>query len=87
MRKLKLLISFLPFLLMLLSCEQPDQAHCACFEQAQKVNRLSNVIWTSGATHQDTLLLKAALQQKDKLCKKLEQSAPEALLDLKKACQ
>jgi hypothetical protein len=48
---------------------------------------LSNVIWSSSATHQDTLLLKAALQKKDKLCKKLEQSAPEALLDLKKACQ
>jgi hypothetical protein len=87
MIKLKLLISFLTFMLMLLACEQPDQAQCACFEQAQKVNRLSNVIWSSGATHQDTFLLKAALEKKDKLCKKLEQSAPEALLDLKKSCQ
>lgn len=87
MRKLKLLISFLTFIMLFVACSQPDRTQCACFEQAQKVNRLSNIIWSSGATHQDTLLLKAALEKKAKLCKKLEQSAPEALLDLKKSCQ
>jgi predicted amidohydrolase YtcJ len=87
MRKLKLTISFLTFILLFVACSQPDRTQCACFEQAKKVNQLSDAIWSSGATRQDTLLLKAALEKKDQLCRGLEQTAPDELLDLIKSCQ
>lgn len=87
MRLIKLSISFLTALLLWSACSQADPTHCACLDQAQKVNRLSEVIWSSGATHQDTLKLSEALEKKNKLCKKLQESSPEALLDLKKSCQ
>ena len=68
------------------ACSQADQAQCGCLQQAQKVNRLSSKIWSSGATHNDSLLLKAALAKKDKLCKSLQESTPEALQKLISAC-
>jgi hypothetical protein len=87
MSLIKLSISFLASVALLSACSQPDQTQCACLKQAQKVNRLSAVIWSSNATHNDTLLLKKALQKKQAVCKKLEQSATEALQNLKEACQ
>lgn len=86
MSLIKLSISFFVVAAMFSACSQPDQAQCACLKQAQKVNHLSEVIWSSNATHNDTLLLKKALQKKQSICKKLEQSAPEALQNLKEAC-
>lgn len=86
MSLIKLNISFFVVAAMFSACSQPDQAQCACLKQAQKVNHLSEVIWSSNATHNDTLLLKKALQKKQSICKKLEQSAPEALQNLKEAC-
>jgi hypothetical protein len=86
MNTLKLTISFLTILLLFAACSQADQAQCSCLQQAQKVNRLSSKIWASGATHNDSLLLKAALAKKDKLCKSLQESAPEALQELKAIC-
>jgi hypothetical protein len=87
MSYIKLSISFLTAFCFLAACSQADKSQCACLEQAQKVNRLSEVVWSSSATHNDTLLLKAALEKKASLCKKLQESAPEALQDLKAACQ
>jgi hypothetical protein len=86
MSLIKLSISFFAAAAIFSSCSQPDQAQCACLKQAQKVNRLSEVIWSSNATHNDTLLLKKALQKKQAICKKLEQSAPETLQNLKEVC-
>lgn len=86
MSPIKLSISFFAAAAIISSCSQPDQAHCACLKQAQKVNRLSKVIWSSNASHNDTLLLKKALQKKQAICKKLEQSTPEALQNLKDVC-
>ena len=86
MNTIKLTISFLSILLLCGACSQVDQAQCGCLQQAQKVNRLSSKIWSSGATHNDSLLLKTALAKKDKLCKSLKESSPEALQKLVSAC-
>jgi hypothetical protein len=86
MSLIKLSISFLAAAALLSACSQPDKAQCACLAQAQKVNRLSEVIWSSNASHQDTLLLKQALQKKQAICKELEQSTPEALHKLRAQC-
>jgi hypothetical protein len=86
MSSIKLSIYFFAIVALLAACSQPDQTQCACLKQAQKVNRLSEVIWSSNATHNDTLLLKKALQKKQAVCKKLEQTAPEALQNLKEIC-
>jgi hypothetical protein len=86
MSLIKLSISFLAVAALLSACSQPDQAQCACLRQAQKVNRLSEVIWSATASHQDTILLKQALEKKESICKKLVQSTPDALQQLKEAC-
>ena len=86
MSLIKLSISFLATAALLSACSQPDTTQCACLKQAQKVNRLSEVIWSATATHQDTILLKQALEKKESVCKKLVQSAPDALQQLKEVC-
>jgi outer membrane murein-binding lipoprotein Lpp len=86
MSYIKLSISFLTILLLFGACSQADQAQCGCLQQAQKVNRLSSKVWSLSATHNDSLMLKAALAKKDKLCKSLQESTPEALQKLKSAC-
>jgi hypothetical protein len=86
MNTIKITISFLAILMLFGACSQADQAQCGCLQQAQKVNRLSSKIWSSGATHNDSLLLKTALAKKDKLCKSLQESSPEALQKLISAC-
>ena len=85
MSLIKLSISFLASAALLSACSQPDQAQCACLKQAQKVNRLSEVIWSATATHQDTILLKQALEKKEPICKELMQSATDVLQQLKEA--
>jgi hypothetical protein len=64
-----LLTGFL--LIIFTACEQDNKAYCSCLEQANKVNELSAVIWSGGATQQDTLALKKALATKDKLCQSI----------------
>jgi hypothetical protein len=86
MSLIKLSISFLAVASLFAACSQSDPAQCACFEQAQKVNRLSKVIWSLNATHQDSLLLKQALEKKQAVCKALQESAPETLQNLKEVC-
>lgn len=86
MSLIKLSISFLAAAALLSACSQPDPAQCACFKQAQKVNRLTEVIWSLNATHQDSLLLKQALEKKQDACKALQESAPETLQNLKEVC-
>jgi hypothetical protein len=76
------------FLLVICSaCEQDNQAYCSCLEQANKVNDLSAIIWSGGATHQDTLALKKALATKEKLCQSIQQSKDNAIQDLKGTCK
>lgn len=86
MRHLNLILPCLLALFVFAACSQADPAQCACLNQAQKVNRLTAVIWSSNATHKDTILLRAALVKKDLLCNKIKERAPEALQDLKKVC-
>lgn len=86
MSLIKLSISFLASAALLSACSQPDHAQCDCLKQAQKVNRLSKVIWSARATHSDTILLKQALEKKEAICKKLAQSTPDALQQIKAAC-
>ncbi|MFM8963791.1 MAG: hypothetical protein ACKOGD_08115, partial [Sphingomonadales bacterium] len=69
MNDLKLTIYLLCFCAVTFGCSQADSAQCACLNQAQKVNRLAAKIWNEHASRQDSLLLKAALTKKDKLCK------------------
>lgn len=87
MNRLKLTFYLLCFCAITSSCSQADSAQCACLSQAQKVNRLSAKIWNEQASRQDSLLLKAALSKKDKLCKALEEATPESLQKLKSTCQ
>lgn len=87
MSYIKLSISFLFVGAIIGSCSQADTSQCACLAKAKEVNRLSKIIWSSGASHQDTIQLKAALEQKDKLCKKLQELDPESLIEIKSACQ
>ena len=68
------------------ACSNADTKQCACLQQAQKVNRLTQAVWSANASHNDTLLLKAALQKKADLCKKLLESTPEQLQELKASC-
>ena len=86
MSLIKLSISFLAVASLFAACSQSDPAECACLKQAQKVNRLSEVIWSSNATHQDSVLLKQALEKKQAACKALQKSAPESLQNLKEIC-
>lgn len=86
MSLIKLSISFLATVALLSACSESDPSQCACFKQAQKVNRLTEVIWSSNATHQDSILLKQALEKKQAACKALQESAPEALQNLKEIC-
>lgn len=86
MSLIKLSISFLAAAALLSACSQPDSAQCACLKQAQKVNRLTEVIWSANATHQDSILLKRALEKKQAACEALQESAPEALQNLKEIC-
>ena len=74
-------------LLMFSACEQDNKAYCSCLEQANKVNELSAVIWSGGATQQDTLALKKALATKDKLCQSIQQSKDNAIQELKGTCK
>jgi hypothetical protein len=83
---LKLLFFISSFAILSFSCSAPDRAQCACLEQAQKVNRLTQAVWNKSASHQDSLLLSKALQKKDKLCKKLQEAAPETLHELQALC-
>lgn len=87
MNGLKLTIYLLCFCAITSACSQADSAHCACLNQAQKVNRLSAKIWNEQASRQDSLLLKVALSKKDKLCKALVEATPESLQKLKSTCQ
>jgi hypothetical protein len=73
-------------LFMASACEQDNKAYCSCLEQAQKVNKLSAVIWSGGANHQDTIALKKALASKEKLCQTIQQSKDKTILELKGTC-
>ena len=73
-------------LLMFSACEQDKKAYCSCLEQANKVNKLSAVIWSGAATHQDTMALKKALASKEKLCLSIQQSKDNAIQELKGTC-
>lgn len=73
-------------LLMFSACEQDNKAYCSCLEQANKVNKLSAVIWSGAATHQDTMALKKALASKEKLCLSIQQSKDNAIQELKGTC-
>jgi hypothetical protein len=86
MNVLKLTIYLLCFCAFAFACSQADSAQCACLNQAQKVNRLAAKIWNEQASRQDSLLLKAALTKKDKLCKALQEAAPESVQKLKSTC-
>ena len=72
--------------LMFSACEQENKAYCSCLEQANKVNKLSAVIWSGAATHQDTMALKKALASKEKLCLSIQQSKDNAIQELKGTC-
>lgn len=87
MKVLKLAIYLLCLSTVVGACSQVDKTQCECLSQAQKVNRLSTKIWSSRASQRDSILLKEALTKKEKLCKKLQESAPEALHQLKSICQ
>ena len=87
MKVLKLAIYLLSLSALVGACSQADKTQCECLSQAQKVNRLSTKIWSAKATQQDSILLKEALIKKEKLCKSLQESAPEALHQLKSTCQ
>lgn len=87
MGTIKLIISLVVVGVLHAACSQPDTSQCACLEQSQKVNRLSNKIWSASASHQDSLNFKAALEKKQLLCKKLQELAPEKLQEIQKACQ
>jgi hypothetical protein len=69
------------------ACEQDNKAYCSCLEQANKVNELSEVIWSGGATQKDTLALKEALATKDKLCQSIQQSKDNDIQELKGTCK
>lgn len=87
MSSIKLIISLVAVGVLYAACSQPDTSQCACLEQAQKVNRLSKKIWSSSASHQDSLDFKAALQEKQNLCKKLQELAPDKLIEIQSACR
>lgn len=74
-------------LVMFSACEQDNKAYCSCLEQANKVNELSEVIWSGGATQKDTLALKEALATKDKLCQSIQQSKDNDIQELKGTCK
>ncbi|MEY4286705.1 MAG: hypothetical protein RL511_783 [Bacteroidota bacterium] len=86
MSYIKLTISSLIVTSIFAACSNADTKQCACLQQAQKVNRLTQAVWSANASHNDTLLLKAALQKKADLCKKLLESTPEQLQELKASC-
>ena len=77
---LKLLFFISIYAILSFSCSAPDRAQCACLEQAQKVNRLTQAVWNNSASHQDSLLLSKALQKKDK--QHLTKAETEELLNL-----
>ncbi len=86
MSLIKLTISSLIVTCVVAACSQAAPTQCACLKQAQKVNHLSQAVWSESASHKDSLLLKAALQKKDALCKKIQESTPELLQELKSLC-
>jgi len=86
MKVLKLAIYLLSLSALLGACSQADKTQCECLSQAQKVNRLSTKIWSAKATQQDSILLKEALIKKEKLCKALQEAAPESVQKLKSTC-
>lgn len=75
------------FLIIFTACEQDNKAYCSCLEQANKVNKLSAVIWSGTATHQDTLALQKALATKEKLCQTIQQSKDNTIQELKGTCK
>ncbi|MFM7005902.1 MAG: hypothetical protein ACKOWX_01480 [Flavobacteriales bacterium] len=87
MGSIKLIISLVAVGVLHAACSQPDTSQCACLDQAQKVNRLSKKIWSASASHQDSLDFKATLEKKQNLCKKLQELAPEKLIEIQNACR
>lgn len=69
------------------ACEQDNKAYCSCLEQANKVNKLSVVIWSGTATHQDSITLQKALATKEILCQTIQQSKDNIIQELKGTCK
>jgi hypothetical protein len=73
--------------LFIASCEQDNTAYCSCLKQAEKVNKLSSIIWSGSATKKDSIALKNALLKKDQLCQPIQQSKDNAIQELRGTCQ
>ena len=55
--------------------------------EAEKVNKLSSIIWSGSATKKDSIALKNALLKKDQLCQPIQQSKDNAIQELRGTCQ